>query len=117
MLNQAWPLEACRLFGMRLQNMRDRKRDKGVRICPNVELSEVHFLEPPEESGGITNSHNFRKREPQPIIQQDNQDDAEVYNEDPQSLDSNEGKEDVKVMEKFDDDNMDVTTVKIIGAL
>lgn len=28
--------------------MRDRKRDKGVRVCPEVHMSEVAFLEPLE---------------------------------------------------------------------
>jgi hypothetical protein len=49
LLNQAWPVEATRLMGLRLQNMRDRRKDKGVKICPQVNMSEVAFLEPLEE--------------------------------------------------------------------
>ena len=49
MLNQAWPVEATRLMGLRLYNMRDRKRDKGVKVCPDVLMSEVAFLEPVEK--------------------------------------------------------------------
>lgn len=52
LLNQAWPVEATRLMGLRLQNMRDRKRDKGVKVCPEVHMSEVAFLEPIEKSLG-----------------------------------------------------------------
>ena len=44
-------MEATRLMGLRLQNMRDRKRDKGVRMCPEVKMSEVQFLEPLDENG------------------------------------------------------------------
>ena len=51
LLNQTWPCEATRLMGLRLQNMRDRKRDKGVRVCPEVKMSEVEFLEPLDENG------------------------------------------------------------------
>jgi len=29
--------------------MRDRKKDKGVKVCPDVKMSEVAFLEPYEE--------------------------------------------------------------------
>jgi hypothetical protein len=29
--------------------MRDRRRDKGVKVCPEVQMSEVAFLEPVEE--------------------------------------------------------------------
>ena len=29
--------------------MRDRKKDKGVKVCPDVQMSEVAFLEPYEE--------------------------------------------------------------------
>ena len=29
--------------------MRDRNKDKGVKVCPTVELNEIHFLEPLEE--------------------------------------------------------------------
>jgi hypothetical protein len=32
--------------------MRDRKRDKGVKVCPEVQMSEVAFLEPIEKSLG-----------------------------------------------------------------
>ena len=45
-------MEATRLMGLRLQNMRDRKRDKGVKVCPEVQMSEVAFLEPVEKSLG-----------------------------------------------------------------
>ena len=38
-------------MGLRLQNMRDRKRDKGVKVCPEVQMSEVEFLEPLDEEG------------------------------------------------------------------
>ena len=31
--------------------MRDRKRDKGVKVCPEVKMSEVEFLEPLDENG------------------------------------------------------------------
>ena len=31
--------------------MRDRNRDTGVRICPEVKMSEVEFLEPLDENG------------------------------------------------------------------
>lgn len=40
-------MEAIRLMGLRLQNMRDRKRDKGVKICPNVTINDSDFIEPP----------------------------------------------------------------------
>lgn len=46
LLNQAWPVEASRLMGLRLQNMRDRKRDKGVKMCPQVSLDDIQFIEP-----------------------------------------------------------------------
>jgi hypothetical protein len=36
-------------MGLRLQNMRDRRRDKGVKVCPEVKMSEVAFLEPIDE--------------------------------------------------------------------
>lgn len=36
-------------MGLRLQNMRDRRKDKGVKICPTVNMSEVAFLEPLED--------------------------------------------------------------------
>ena len=29
--------------------MRDRSRDKGVKVCPAVEMGEIHFLEDVEE--------------------------------------------------------------------
>ena len=51
LLNQAWPVEATRLMGLRLQNMRDRKKDKGIRMCPEVKMSEVEFLEPLDQNG------------------------------------------------------------------
>jgi len=53
LLNQAWPIEATRLMGLRLQNMRDRKKDKGVKVCPDVLMSEVAFLEPYEEDSEL----------------------------------------------------------------
>lgn len=34
-------------MALRLQNMRDRKKDQGVKICPPVSLSEIDFIEPP----------------------------------------------------------------------
>ena len=38
-------------MGLRLQNMRERCRDKGVKVCPNVNMSEIKFLEPLDEDG------------------------------------------------------------------
>jgi len=38
-------------MGLRLQNMRDRRKDKGVKVCPTVNMSEVKFLEPVDEEG------------------------------------------------------------------
>ena len=37
--------------------MRDRKRDKGVKVCPEVKMSEVAFLEPIEENAGSDNDN------------------------------------------------------------
>ena len=34
-------------MALRLQNMRERKKDQGVKICPPVSLSEIDFIEPP----------------------------------------------------------------------
>ena len=31
--------------------MRERTRDKGVKVCPNVNMSEIKFLEPLDEEG------------------------------------------------------------------
>jgi len=33
--------------------MRDRKKDKGVKVCPEVQMSEVAFLEPYEEEAEL----------------------------------------------------------------
>jgi hypothetical protein len=32
--------------------MRDRKKDKGVKICPNVIINEADFIEPPVKRDG-----------------------------------------------------------------
>ena len=34
-----------------MQNLRERKNNKGVKICPEVQMSEVEFLEPLDENG------------------------------------------------------------------
>ena len=51
LLNQAWPIEATRLMALRLQNMRNRNKDKGVKVCPTVKMSEIKFLEPLDDDG------------------------------------------------------------------
>jgi DNA polymerase kappa len=49
LLNQAWPVEATRLMGLRLQNMRDRRKSKDVKVCPEVNFSDINFLHPIEK--------------------------------------------------------------------
>ena len=47
LLNQAWPIGPVRLMALRLQNMRKRKKDAGVKLCPLVDLKDIDFIEPP----------------------------------------------------------------------
>ena len=68
LLNQAWPVEPTRLMGLRLQNMRDRRKDKGVRVCPEVKMSEVSFLEPLEdENKEKENDSDDDEQQKQPV--------------------------------------------------
>lgn len=49
LLNQAWPIGAIRLMALRLQNMRERAKFQGVKLCPKVNLEDIDFIEPPPE--------------------------------------------------------------------
>ena len=33
-------------MGLRLSNMRDRRKDKGVKVCPEIQLTEKDLAEP-----------------------------------------------------------------------
>ena len=34
-------------MALRLQNMRERKKESGVKMCPLVNLEDIDFIEPP----------------------------------------------------------------------
>ena len=81
-------------MGLRLQNMRDRRKDKGVKICPQVNMSEVAFLEPIEDE--------------EPESEDDDQLDLS------KQPDDGEGNADPEVQKKLDDENMAAATDKIM---
>jgi hypothetical protein len=54
--------------------MRDRRKDKGVKICPQVNMSEVAFLEPLEENG---NKSSDDEQEKTGLDLEDKEDDGE----------------------------------------
>ena len=37
--------------------MRDRKKDKGVKICPNVTINDSDFIEPPVKRDEVNEMH------------------------------------------------------------
>ena len=39
-------------MGLRLQNMREKKRKDGVKVCPQVAISEIEYLEGESTNGG-----------------------------------------------------------------
>lgn len=71
LFHQAWPLDACRGMGMRLMNMRDRRKDKCVSMCAEVEEKELiqlkefaHLRKQAERQGKIpTLSLGQKKKE------------------------------------------------------
>lgn len=91
-------------MGLRLQNMRDRKKDKGVKICPNVTINDSDFIEPPvkrdeemiETSGGIEGAE-----EPLDVIREGSQEEDD------------EGIADPEIERKHDEENMRCVEEKI----
>lgn len=57
LLNQAWPVEACRLMGLRLQNMREKRKRDSVKVCPLVNINEVEYLK--EDDGMAEDGENM----------------------------------------------------------
>lgn len=54
LLNQAWPIEPIRLMGLRLQNMRDRRKSKGVNVCPELQICDDDYLKGQDAAAGQT---------------------------------------------------------------
>jgi len=95
LLNQAWPIEAIRLMGLRLSNMRDKRKDKGVKVCP--ELTETDIPQAPngtEDKDGDEAADDKDKEE------------DKIEFTDTHAEKDDEGVEDPEIEQKHDEENM-----------
>jgi len=80
-----------------------------VKVCPQVNLNDIHFLEPPDE-----NKEGSSSSEEETVDQRLNLNPSKPKKKEQQKTDNDdEGTLDPETLKKFDDENMNIATDKL----